>query len=82
MNEDEFIVWSSDDDDPARAELSQARAAIAANPDLRVVRQSGADEAPRRLLVAGDEAVLRAAIEPFGAIKIEQNLKLKPLTET
>lgn len=78
MSADEFIVWSSDEDDPARAELAQARAVIAASSYLQITRQSGSDDAPRRILVIGDETSLRTTLQPFASVRIEQNLRMKP----
>lgn len=79
MTDSEFIVWSSEHDDPARNQLAQAHAMIAAAADLRVVRVSGDIKAPRRLLVAGDKAALLRALAPLSAVKIEENHQMKPL---
>jgi len=81
MSDADFIVWSSEADDPARAELAQARAAIAANAELEIVRESGDADAPRRLLIAGDEEVLRQAVAPFAAVRIESNRTLQHLRD-
>jgi len=73
MQTDTFIVWSSKGDDPARAQLAAARAAIVAAPGLTIIDESGSAKAPSHLLVAGKEGALRTLLTAFSDVHVEAN---------
>lgn len=80
MSDKTYVVWSSASEDPAREQLSRAHATIKAHPGLDVVRLTGDEQTPVRMLVAGNESTLREALAPLGpAIQVEENLQTKPL---
>lgn len=80
MTEKTFIVWSSETNDPDRAQLLLARDTVDAHPSLTLVQISGDAQHPAHLLVTGSESTLRDALTPLSpVVQIEENARMQPL---